>query len=169
MNWQDDPELARLSYKGSVRGRLLRSVLIWGPFFVVALGALLFFTFDRAFLGGDHGGTWFLVIVLAILTVLFGFQTIQSLLDLLGEPKVTAGFVGRRWARSDSIVIKAHYIRLGNLILRGDQFVLDGIREGDYVEATYYPHSAVLVWVEKQEPPEGALEEAQKLPEIKGL
>lgn len=169
MNWQDDPEIARLSHQNSIRGKLLRSVILWGPFFLASLGGLLFFTFDRAFLGGDHGGTWFLVVVLAILTLLFGFQAIQSLLDYIGKPSVASGFVGRRWSRSDSLVIKAHYIRLGKLILRGDAIVLDGIREGDYVEATFYPHSAVLVWVEKQEPPEGALEAATRLPEIEGL
>lgn len=169
MNWQDDPEIVRMSHHGSVRGRLLRSVLLWGPFFIASLAGLLFFTFDRAFLGGDHGGTWFLVIVLLILTVLFGFQAIQSFLDYIGDPKVETGFVGRRWSRSDSLVIKAHYIRLEKMILRGDQMILDGIREGDYVEATFYPHSAVLIWVEKKEPPEGAREDARKLPPIKGL
>ena len=107
--------------------------------------------------------------MLTVLTVLFGFQTIQSFLDYFGDPRVSTGFVGRRWSRSDSLVIKAHYIRLNKLILRGDQMVLDGIREGDYVEATYYPHSAVLVWVEKKEPPEGAAEAAKKPPVIPGL
>ena len=123
----------------------------------------------NAFLGGDHGGTWFLVIVLLVLTVLFGFQSVQSFLDYIGDPRVESGFVTRRWSRSDSLVIKAHYMRLGKMILRGDQMVLDGIREGDYVEATFYPHSAVLVWVEKKEPPEAALEAAKKPPVIPGL
>ncbi|MEO8540785.1 MAG: hypothetical protein ABI577_13680 [bacterium] len=153
MNWQQDPELARLAQHSGVRGRLLRSTILWSPFFILCFGALVFFTIDRAFFDGDHGGTWFLVIVLSILSLLFGFQTIQSLLDYIGEPRKETGYVGRRWARNDSIVMKAHYIRLGKLILRGDQLILDGIREGDYVEATFYPHSAVLVWVEKQEGP----------------
>ncbi len=158
MNWQSDPELVRLAQHRGVRGRLLRTVIIWGPFFVACLGGLLFFGFDRVVLGGDNGGTWFLVVVLGAMTALFGFQTIQSLLDYTGEPRVESGVVGRRWARSDSFVIKAHYIRLGKLILRGDQLILDGIREGDYVECTFYPHSAVLVWVEKRETPsEGAV------------
>ncbi|MGE3074726.1 MAG: hypothetical protein AB7N24_01245 [Dehalococcoidia bacterium] len=153
MNWQDDPMLARERYHSGVRNRLLRSLVIWGPLFLAAAAGLIFFTIDRAFLGGDHGGTWFLVVVLAILTTLFGFQSIQSLLDLIGEPEKLTGTVTRRWARSDSFVIKTHYIRVGKNILRGDQFVLDGIKEGDTVEATFYPKSAVLIWVEKQVPP----------------
>ena len=155
MNWQDDPVLARERYHAGVRGRLLRSTLTWGPPFVLCLGALLFFGFDRAVQGGDHGGTWFLVIVLAILTTLFGFQAIGSFRDYVGEPVVARGRVTRRWARSDSFVLKTHYIRLEKQILRGDQLILDGIKEDDYIEATYYPKSAILVWVEKTDAPKG--------------
>ena len=131
----------------------MRSLVIWGPLFLASLGALVFFAFDRAVLGGDHGGTWFLVVVLAIFTLLFGFQAVQSFLDVRSEPRVTTDFVTRRWARNDSLVMRSHYVRLGAMILRGDVLILDGIKEGDYVEATFYPHSAVLVWVEKREPP----------------
>ena len=154
MNWNDDPQLARERQKSAARGRLLRSIIIWGPLFIASLAGLLFWTFDRAFLDGDNGGTWFLVVVLAVLTLLFGFQAIQSGLDYFGEPATQTGLVTRRWARSDSLVVKTHYIRVGKTILRGDQVILDGIREGDYVEATFYPHSAVLLWVEKKESPE---------------
>jgi hypothetical protein len=153
MNWQDDPELQKERYHAGVRSRLLRSILIWGPPFLIALGAFVFFTYDRAVLGGENGGTWFLVIILGVLSLLFGFQAIQSLLDYVGKPVKLTGQVTRRWARSDSFVIKTHYIRVGKMILRGDQLVLDGIKEGDRVEATYYPKSAVLVWVDKLPPP----------------
>ena len=154
MNWNDDPELARARHAATARGRLVRTMVIWGPLFILSLGALLFWTFDRLFLGGDNGGTWFLVIVLLVLTTLFGFQAIQALLDYVGEPKTEEGLITRRWSRSDSIVMRTHYIRIGKHILHGDAFLLDGIREGDFVEATFYPHSAVLVWVEKREQPQ---------------
>ena len=38
---------------------------------------------------------------------------------------------------------------------QGGEIILDGIKEDDYVEATYYPKSAVLVWVEKTDAPKG--------------
>ena len=156
MNWQDDPEIVRATQRAQVRGRLLRSTLIWGPPFLASAGALVFFGYDRAFGGSEYGSTWFLVIVLTVFSVLFGFQAIQSLLDYFGEPEVSTGFVTRRWARSDSLVMRTHYVRVGKQILRGDLLLLDGIREGDYVEATYYPHSAVLLWIEKKEAPKEA-------------
>lgn len=155
MKWNDDPELVRARQKAAARSKLLRTMIIWGPFFILALAGLLFWTTDRLFFGGDNGGTWFLVAVLAVLTLLFGFQAIQAFLDFTGQPTTETGLVTRRWARNDSIVMRTHYLRLGKKILHGDVVLLDGIREGDYVEATYYPHSAVLVWVEKREPPEG--------------
>jgi hypothetical protein len=159
MNWQDDPELQRKMQQQQVRGRLLRSTLLWGPPFLASLAALVFFTADRLFIH-DYGSTWFLVVVLTVFTVLFGFQAIQSFMDDKGDTVSEQGRVTRRWARSDSFVIKTHYIRLEQKILRGDQLILDGIREGDWVEATYYPHSAVLVSVEKRDAPaeEGARE-----------
>ena len=153
MNWQNDPELQRNMQQASVRGRLLRSTLIWGPPFLASAGALLFFGFDRIVGGSEFGSTWFLVVVLTILTGLFGFQAIQSFMDFIGQPEQRTGTVTRRWARSDSLVMKTHYMRLDKLILRGDQLILDGIREGDYVEASFYPKSAVLIWVEKRDPP----------------
>lgn len=152
MNWQDDPELQNARQREQIRGRLLRSSIFWGPPFLICAALLVFFTVDR-FVLHEYGGTIFLLVILTIFTGLLGFQASQAFLDYIGEPVVESGLVTRRWARSDSFVLKTHYIRIGKHILRGDQLILDGIREGDYVEATFYPHSAVLVSVEKRENP----------------
>ena len=154
MNWKDDPEIrAEIKARG-VRSRLLRSAILWTPLFLVSLGTALFYLID-VLLGGDHGGTWVLVIVLAILATLFGFQSLQSLLDLRTAPLETTGLVTRRWARSDSLVLRSHYVRIESRILRGDADLLANIKEGDYVETSYYRHSAVVVWIEKRPPPPG--------------
>lgn len=155
MNWKDDPQVkAEIASRG-VHAQLVRSAILWTPLFLLALFGALYFMVDTI-LGGDHGGTWVLVIILAVLATLFGFQCIQSLLDLRGEPKDESGFVTRRWSRSDSIVMRSHYVRLGKHILRGDVDLLANIKEDDYVEVSFYPHSALLVWIEKVDPPEGA-------------
>ena len=151
MSWQDDPEVQRQIRMNAARGKILRSTILWMPLFLATLAALLFFTWDRAFNDGDNGGTWFLVVILAIVTTLFGFQAIQSLIDYVGQPIVERGVVTRRWARNDSLVIRTHYVRIGKRILRGDAFVLDNIKEGDFVEVTFYPNSAVLIWAERRE------------------
>lgn len=156
MTWQDDPEIQKQTRLRSVRGKLLRSTIIWGPLFLLTLFGTLFYTVDILFLDREYGATWVLVTILGILALLFGFQAIQSLLDFFDKPRVERGYVTRRWARSDSFVVRSHYMRLENKILRGDAYLLADIKEGHYVEATFYPHSAVLVWVDKvPEPAEG--------------
>jgi hypothetical protein len=155
MNWRDDPQIAAEIQQRGVRGRLIRSAVLWTPLFLATVGATVWFLIDTALLGGDHGGTWVLVVVLAVLATLFGFQSIQSLLDLRSNPIEESGWVTRRWSRSDSLVMRSHYLRLGKRILRGDVDLLANIKEDDWVDVTFYPHSAVIVWVEKAIPPEG--------------
>lgn len=149
MSWQDDPELQAEMHRQGVRRRLIRSAIIWTPIFALFAGLLVFYFVDTLFNGGDKGGTWVLVVILTIVTGLFGFQAVQAILDLKGEPQKAVGEVTRRWSRTDSLVMKSHYIRLEKQILRGDAFQLAGIKEGDYVEATFYQHSATLIWAEK--------------------
>lgn len=153
MNYHDDREIQRQMFHHSVRAGLWRTAIIWMPLFAVAGGAFLFFLAD-VLLGGGRG-TWFLVIVLGIAAILFGFQGIQAVLDLMATPHEATAEVVRRWSRSDSLVMRSHYIRLDSgQILRGNVVLLDGIKEGDRIKATFYPHSAVLVDVEKLREPE---------------
>lgn len=154
MSWQDDPELQKQMRARSVRGKLLRSAITWGPLFLITLAGTLFYTADILFMDRENGGTWVLVTILGILAVLFGFQAVQAVLDFFDKPRTESGYVTRRWARSDSLVVRSHYMRLERRILRGDAYLLAEIKEGDHVEATFYPHSAVLVWVDKRPEPE---------------
>ncbi len=150
MNWQDDAEIQRQLRERSVRNGILRSAIIWTPLFLITAGAFLFFLYDV--LTGGERGTWFLLVVLGLFTTLFGFQSIHALLDLRGEPRETEDVVVRRWSRTDSFVMRSHYIRLASKqILRGDLDLLDGVREGDRVFVRYYPHSAVITWAERIE------------------
>jgi hypothetical protein len=125
------------------------------PLFIVAAAAFLFFLGDVLFDFG-RGGTIFLLVVLAILAVLFGFQGLQAVLDLVGKPEEVTGWVSRRWARSDSFVLRSHYIRLDSHIFRIDRVYHADVKEGDYVTVRHYPHSAVVIHVEKAPIPEGS-------------
>jgi hypothetical protein len=149
MQWQDDPEIQMHLRERAVRNGILRSAILWTPFFLVALGCLLYFGFDKL-TGGDRG-TWFLLVVLVIFNVLLGSQSIQSVADLLGKPHTVQGEISRRWARNDMLVVRQHYIRIGKRILRGDGDIIGDVKAGDTVKARFYPHSSVLVTVEKVE------------------
>ncbi|WBL37393.1 hypothetical protein O0235_07410 [Tepidiforma flava] len=148
MRYDDDPELQRELKTRAVRAGILRSAILWVPVALVTVSAFLFFFIDRVFAGGDRGSTWFLVVVLGLLALLFGFQAVQSTLDLFTKPRVRRGRITRMWSRRDSIVMKTYYVRVDRQILRADAHAVAGIREGDWVEVTYYPHSAVLVWAD---------------------
>jgi MFS family permease len=159
MNPHNDPKLERELERRAVRSGILRSALLWGPVAAVTIGGFLFFFFDRAFNEGQWGSTWFLVVVLGGLAFLFGYQASQSVLDLFADPKVRQGRVTRIWSRRDSFVMKTYYVRIDRQILRADAHAVGGIREGDWVEVTYYPHSALLIWADVVEPSAPGAEE----------
>ncbi|GIW14636.1 MAG: hypothetical protein KatS3mg063_0489 [Tepidiforma sp.] len=155
MSAYGDPELERELKARAVRAGILRSALLWVPVAAVTVGAFLFFLYDRTAGGGERGSTWFLVVVLGFLAFLFGYQAVQSVLDLFAKPRVRQGRVTRMWSRRDSLVLKTYYVRVDRQILRADAHAVAGVREGDWVEVTYYPHSAVLVWAEVLKEPGG--------------
>jgi hypothetical protein len=133
-----------------IRRAITRSALIWTPLFLVCAGALIFFFIDRL-LGGDNGGTWFLVVVLSLFSALTGSQSFQAIADLAGSPHTHVGQVRRRWSKLDSFVMRTHYVRIDTAILRGDVALLDGIETGQRVTARYYKHSGILIAIRKAE------------------
>jgi hypothetical protein len=147
MNWRDDPELLAMQQEQSAHGKIVRSALLWVPIFAICFGCWLFFGFDRVFLGGDHGSTWFLMVVLSGLTLLFAFPAVQSILDLREGPKEEEVTVVRSWTRRDAFVVKNHFLKIeSGQILEGNAFAVEGAQEGERVRVRYYPHSAVLIW-----------------------
>lgn len=152
-SWSDDPEVAARVHASRIRGGLIRSAIIWTPLFAIVFAGLLFALADVLFDLG-HDSTWFFVVVLLVISGLFGFQASQALLDLRAKPRDLEGEVTRRWSRTDSFVMRSHYIRVGDRILRGDVFVLAGVEEGDRVRLRYYPNSALIAALDKvpQEP-----------------
>ncbi len=143
MDWKDDPELRDRERERAVRVGIVRSAILWAPFFLVSFGAFAFFLGDRL-LGGDRA-TIFLLVVLGVLTLLFGSQAIQAALDLFAPPKSLTGVVTRRWAKRDSLIMKTHYLRIGRTILRADVDLVAGVAEGDEVAVRFYRHSGVLI------------------------
>lgn len=152
--WADDPEVMRARVAAKVRRGLWINTLIWMPLFLAFLALSIYYIAGRI-MDFETGGTGFLFYLVIGLAILFGFQGFQSVLDLLGSPKEQEGFVTRRWSRSDSFVIKSHYIRLDKQILRIERAYHGDIVEGDYLRVVFYPHSAVVIHVERVAAPEG--------------
>ena len=147
-----DPVMERIQQERRARNSIIRNAVIWMPLFLVSFGCLLFFAWDVFFNGGDRGGTVFLLIVLAVLSFLFGYQGIHATLDLIYGDATMEGIVTRRWSRTDSLVIKSHYIRMNTReIFRIDNLYHGDTKAGDILRIRYYPHSAVVIEIEKLE------------------
>jgi hypothetical protein len=139
--------------ENAVRRRIVRTALLTTPIFVITAGAWVFFLWDRV-TGPEYGSTIFLLVVIGIFASLFGVQSVAALRDLFGHPHELEGLVTRKWTKRDSFVWKSYYIRMERKILRGDEDLLSKVRPGDLVQIRYFPHSALLVAVNRLEKPE---------------
>lgn len=148
----DDPLLAMLRREARARATVVRQAVVWTPLFLLAAGAFVFFLVDEA-RGGDRG-SWFLVGLLGVFTLLFGYMGIQALRDLAGAPVEREGLVTRRWARTDAFLFRTHYVRVEpGLILRIDPHEHE-VSEGEYVRVRFYRRTAVAIDFERREPPD---------------
>jgi hypothetical protein len=154
IDWREDDEIQRALAEQRVRRGLWRSAIIWTPLFLVAGAAWLFFLADEL-TGGERGG-WFLIVVLTIFCILFGTQSIQAIRDLRSKPTEVEGVITRRWTRSDSLVLRSHYLRIEGKLLRGDLDLIADVKAGDFARVRFYPHSAVITDVQKLQQPAGA-------------
>ncbi|MGI8925446.1 MAG: hypothetical protein ACR2HN_02220 [Tepidiformaceae bacterium] len=149
--WRSDPLLEEAELHRQARARLIRSAVIWTPPAAAAVGALVFFIVDRI-TGPNYGATWFLVGVLTFLGSLFAFQASQAWRDLAGEPEEMTGLVTRRWSRTDSLVVRSHYIRVANKIFTIQRDLHGDVMAGDNVSLKFYPHSAIVISVKRVDP-----------------
>ena len=75
-------------------------------------------------------------------------------------------YASDRWSRSDSLVVRSHYVRIdGKNIFRVDRAIHGDLDEGDYVHIRFYPHSATIVDIEKVPAPPDVLPP----PRLRGL
>ena len=139
----------------SPRGRVIRDAIIYTPIFALCSVILLLMivgVFDRAPLG---------MALLAIVTFLFGYQSVQSLRDLAARPQEVNGAVARRWTKRDGFVVKSHYITVGKAIYRIPVEVYLDLKVQDTVKVVAYPYTGMVVSVERtgrpvaEEPPPG--------------
>ena len=137
----------------AARATLRRSAMLWTPLFLAAAGGALWYVLAEI-AGGDGG--WVLPVILLALAALCGFQALQALRDLRGEPRLLSGWITRHWSRGDLFVARSHYLRIDRRqIVRVDKVQHQLVQQGDYVEIEYFPSSMLAVYVEKRERPDG--------------
>lgn len=138
------------------RRAVLWSAGLYTPPFFAALGGFLFLLADGLASDGDFFVP--LMVLLAALSLLLGYQSIQALRDLRSAPHTTTGQVTRKWKRSEAILWGSHYVRVSSAAEprpgRDRIFSLDvvewmGLEEGNRVTVRYYPHTGSVESIER--------------------
>jgi hypothetical protein len=127
------------------RGRLIRDTILYTPpfaFLVLALVLMIVGVWDRSIVG---------IVLVAGITFLFGYQSVQSIRDLTSKPRELDGPIQRRWTKRDGFVVKNYYVSVGKSIfhIAVDDYML--LKTGDVVRVLAYPHTGTLVSINKLE------------------
>lgn len=127
------------------RGRLIRDAVIYTPPFI------FFLVMIALMIAGVFGGiALFGLIILVGLAFLFGYQSIQSIRDLLTQPRDIVGPIRRRWTKRDGFVVKNYYISVEKAIfhIAVDDYMT--LKVGDIARVHAYPHTGTIVSVTKE-------------------
>ena len=144
-------------FGSSARAEVLRTAILYTPLFVASLIGLVLM------LVGVWDFAIVLLIILLILSFLFGYQSIQALRDLKAEPRTTRGPVSRIWSKMDLFVTRSYYINVNRNIFRiplpaywdlreeAKRMRADGSDEEYRIEVRveHYPHSGNVTKVER--------------------
>jgi hypothetical protein len=144
----------------SPRARLIRDAILYTPpfaLFATMLALMIAGIWDRAIVG---------MIIIALLTFLFGYQSIQTFRDLFSQPRDLVGPIRRLWTKRDGFVVKNYYMSVEKAIFHipADEYLQ--LREGDLVRVHAYPHTGTVIAIEKiaREAPEHAEPVPRDLP-----
>jgi hypothetical protein len=140
-----------MATRASARGALVRSAVIFSPFFAVTLFALAFIVQDVAQEGASGGRIVGLVLVGGV-ALLLGYQVVQTLRDLLSSTVETVGIVDRQWRRNELFVFRNDYIFVGRNVFRIEPERAVDVRLGATVRVVHYPHTSTVESIEVVEP-----------------
>ena len=135
---------------------VLRSAILFTPFLVITVGALVFIAIDAVDEGFTAGRVvgWTLV---ALVALLLAYQVVQSLRDLLSDTVETVGEVERSWTRNDMFLFKNSYVFVDRNVYRVPPERYIELKPGDQVRIVHTPHTGAVETIERVEEP-GALQ-----------
>ena len=113
---------------GQARRAVTRAALLYTPLFLIALGSFLYLFQGQV---SDDGAGWVAVVIVGLVTVLFGVQAIFALRDLGAELRETRGRVVRKWTRSEMLVMRGYFLRVEGDIFRVPPLAYREILEND--------------------------------------
>ncbi len=127
----------------SARASVLRSALLFSPFFALALLGLAVITRDAAQQGMNAGRIAGLVLV-GLVVLLLGYQVVQSVRDLFAQLVETVGLVERRWSRNELLLFRNTYIFVDRNVYRLSPEQAMEIDLGNMVRIVHLPHTSTV-------------------------
>lgn len=136
-------------------GAVLRSALLFTPFFALTLTGLSVLLAE-ALNEGFRAGQVVAISILGFVSLLFGYQVVQSVRDLFSGVVETTGVVERRWSRNDFFLFRNSYIFVARNVFRleAEQYIEVGL--GDRVRVVHFPHTSTVEALELVERGGGA-------------
>jgi hypothetical protein len=131
----------------SARLSVLRTALLFAPFFCLAAVALGYVISEGArdgFAAGNVVGA----VLFGFVTLLLGYQVVQSIRDLFAHPVETVGIVERQWSRNEFMLFRNGYIFVQRDVFRLEPEDFIDINLGDTVRIMHYPHTSTVASID---------------------
>ena len=136
-------------------GAVLRSALLFAPFFALALTGLALLVLE-AMDEGFGAGQVVAITILSFVSLLFGYQVVQSARDLFSGVVETKGVVERRWSRNEFFLFRNCYIFVERNVFRLEPEQYIEVELGDTVRVVHFPHTSMVEALERVERGGGA-------------
>jgi xanthosine utilization system XapX-like protein len=124
-------------------GAVLRSALLFSPFLALALTGLTFLVLE-AMDEGFGAGQVVAITILGFVSLLFGYQVVQSVRDLFSGVVETTGVVERRWSHNDFLLFRNSYIFVARNVFRLEPEQYIEVALGDTVRVVHFPHTSMV-------------------------
>jgi xanthosine utilization system XapX-like protein len=132
--------------QSSARAAVLRSALLFTPFFALALLGFVFIARDAQ--QGLSAGRVVGLALMGLVVLLLGYQVVQSVRDLFSGLVETAGLVERQWSRNEFFLFRNTYIFVGKDVYRLSPEQGIQVERGNMVRIVHLPHTSTVETIE---------------------
>jgi hypothetical protein len=131
----------------SARASVVRTAALFAPFFAFALVGFIYLALGT----GESGTTGRIVglVLVGSVTLLLGYQVVQSVRDMFAGLQETVGPVERRWSRNEFFLFHNTYVFVGKDVYRLSPEQALEVELGDMVRITHLPHTSTVEAIER--------------------
>lgn len=131
----------------SGRATVGRAALFFTALFLAA--AALEGYLAASFASDPSGGAVPGLVIVGVVTLLLGVESVQALRDLFAAPRELEDVVTRTWTRTDAFFFRNAYAMVARRVFRLTPEQALEVREGDLVRVRFYPHTNTLIEIQR--------------------